>query len=814
VVTEVKPALNTELQGLYCSNGTFCTQCEAESFRRITFYLDRPDVMARFTTRLEADKAQLPVLLSNGNCVERGELPGGRHFTVWEDPFPKPCYLFALVAGDLVALEDSFTTASGRHVALRIFTAAKDAAKTAHAMASLKKAFAWDEVRYGLEYDLDLFNLVAVDDFVFGAMENKSLNVFNSRLVLATPESATDGDYAAIESVVGHEYFHNWTGNRVTCRDWFQLSLKEGLTVYRDQEFSADTNSRGVQRIGDVARLRAAQFPQDAGPMAHPIRPEEYISMDNFYTATVYEKGAEVVRMYETLLGRDGFRKGMDLYFSRHDGQAVTCDDFRAAMADANGVSLDDFGRWYGQAGTPTLSVAVSYDAAAGRLTLDCEQRTAPTPGQPHKEPLVIPLAVGLLGADGADLPLSLAEGEGRIDAAGTTAVLRLSAARGRFVFDSLPARPVPSLLRGFSAPVKLVTEGVSEADRVHQLAHDSDPFARWEAGQELARALLLRLLAAELAGSQLAVPDAFLDAMASVLASADAPGADKAFVARALALPSESELSEAVASDADTDAIHKVRKALVRAVASRLQPQLRAALAANTAAAYGNDAASCAQRALKNSCLAYLASLETEEVVQEAARRFAAADNMTDQLAALAALCAGSSPQRAAALAAFAEQWKEDPLVMNKWFGLQAASDAPGNAAVVRQLLEHPLFDIRNPNKVYSLIGGFCGCPVNFHAADGSGYELLGDVVIKLDGINAQVAARMVGAFTRWVRLFPAAVRSRGSSPSRSLRASPTQRKYGASRREQMQAQLKRIMAKPGLSDNVLEIVKRSLEA
>ena len=585
----------------------------------------------------------------------------------------------------------------------------------------------------------------------------------------------------------------------MTCRDWFQLSLKEGLTVYRDQEFSSDTNSRGVQRIGDVARLRTSQFPQDAGPMAHPIRPEEYLKMDNFYTTTVYEKGAEVVRMYETLLGRDGFRKGMDLYFKRHDGCAVTCDDFRAAMADANGVAdgLAQFGRWYSQAGTPTLKIKYSHDAAAGTVTLDCEQSTPPTPGQTEKLPMVLPISVGLLGSSGADLTgFTIAEGEGRLGGeGGSTAVLVLREARGRFILSGVgAARPVPSLLRGFSAPVKLEAEGVSDTDYVFLLAHDSDPFCRWEAGQSLARTLLLSQLAHKQAhgsGAELSIPTSFLDAMAAVLASGAAPGADKAFVARALSLPSEGEISEAVpasAGGADTDAIHSVRKALVRALAKRMEPQLWALLKENSAPVYANDAASSAQRSLKNMCLAYLAALETPEAVAEASRRYAAADNMTDQLAALAALCCTASAERESALASFAEQWKDDALVMNKWFGLQAASDLPGNVERVRALLSHPAFDIRNPNKVYSLVGGFCGCPVNFHAADGSGYAFLGDVVLQLDGLNAQVAARMAGAFTRW-------------------------RKYGGARREAMRAQLERIRAKQGLSDNVLEIVSKSLE-
>ena len=624
-------------------------------------------------------------------------------------------------------------------------------------------------------------------------MENKSLNIFNSRLVLASPQTATDGDYAAIESVVAHEQFHNWTGNRVTCRDWFQLTLKEGLTVYRDQEFSADMNSRGLQRVGEVARLRAAQFPQDAGPMAHPIQPSSYISINNFYTTTVYEKGSEVVRMYETLLGRDGFRKGMDLYFKRHDGQAVTVDDFRAAMADANNVDLSAFAAWYSQAGTPEVTVSHEYDAAKQTVTLRCSQRTPPTPGQADKVPLLIPLAVGLLGPDGRDMPLRLAAGTaGTVDAAGTTAVLRLATASATFVFEGVAAKPVPSLLRGFSAPVKLASD-LTQEQHAFLAAHDADPFNRFEAGQQLARELLLRLLAAPDAAAQaaagVALPPAFVATMTNLLVAAEAPGADKAFLARCLSLPSESELSELVPPPADPDAIHAVRRGVVRALARALRPRLEAALAANTAPRYSAEPPARAARALKNIALAYLASLEEPAVADEALRRFKAADNMTDQLAALAALCVWDSPHRAAALEAFAQQWRADPLVMNKWLGLQAMSDLPNNVARVRALMSHEAFDMKNPNKVYALIGGFCGCAVNFHARDGSGYALLGDVVLQLDAMNPQVAARMVGGFSRW-------------------------RKFDAQRQGLMKAQLERIVATKGLSENCFEIASKSLAA
>jgi len=793
VETKIKPQDNTSLEGLYKSSGNYCTQCEAEGFRRITFFLDRPDVMSVYTTRVEADKAKYPVLLSNGNLVDSGDLGGGRHFAVWHDPFVKPCYLFALVAGDLACTEDKFVTASGTPVALRIWTQHHNASKTAHAMESLKKSMTWDETRFGLEYDLSLFNIVAVDDFNMGAMENKSLNIFNSRLVLATPDTATDGDYMAIESVIGHEYFHNWTGNRVTCQNWFQLSLKEGLTVYRDQEFSADVNSRGVQRLSEVARLRSAQFPQDSGPMAHPVRPESYVKMDNFYTVTVYEKGAEVVRMYATLLGRAGFRKGMDLYFKRHDGQAVTCDDFLAAMADANGVDLSDFARWYAQAGTPRVKVSTAYDAATRQFTLRCSQHTPATPGQTEKLPVVIPLTVGLLDpVTGADLKLSIASGKGSLNDGATTAVLRFSAAEETFVLSASGAKdttsaPVPSLLRDFSAPVILECDDLTEDKLVFLMAHDSDPFNRWDAGQTLARRLLLRLVAAHGAGDKaLEVPQQFVDAMRAVLVSADAPDADKAFIARAMALPTESELVEALES-ADPIAIHEVRKHLVRTLATALQPQLQAALTANTSTgAYKNDGPSRAQRSLKNTALAYLSSLRTPDIAAEALRRYKAADNMTDQLAALASLSGHASPQREEAMAAFAAQWSNDPLVMNKWFSIRGGEDLPGNVGAVRELLNHPCFDAKNPNKWYSLLGAFCGSAVNFHAADGSGYAFLADCVVQLDKSNAQVAARMAGAFTRW-------------------------RRYDGHRQTLMKAQLERL-SKIVTSDNVLEIVTKSL--
>ena len=786
ITTKIKPQENTELEGLYKSSGNFCTQCEAEGFRRITFYQDRPDVMSEFTTRITADKAKYPVLLSNGNLVDSGDLDGGKHFTVWEDPFPKPAYLFALVAGDLGMIEDKFTTKSGREVALRIYVEEHNLDKADWAMVSLIKSMKWDEDVFGLEYDLDLFNIVAVDDFNMGAMENKSLNIFNSRLVLATPQTATDMDYSAIEGVVAHEYFHNWTGNRVTCRDWFQLSLKEGLTVYRDQEFSADMNSRGVKRIGDVARLRMAQFPQDAGPMAHPIRPESYIKMDNFYTVTVYEKGAEVVRMYETLLGKDGFRKGMDLYFERHDGQAVTCDDFLAAMADANGTDLTAFKPWYSQAGTPKLDVTTEYDAAAKTFTMTCTQSTPTTPGQSDKKPVLMPIAVGLLASDGSDMELTL---EGEAGTAGeTTKVLRLSEVSQTFVFTNVAEKPVPSILRNFSAPVRLSTD-LTQEDLIFLMANDSDQFNRWEAGQTLTRALLLDLVEKAGMGEELVMDQAIVDAMRNIVNLAKEEGADKAFIARAMALPSEGELSEMVVP-ANPDVIHAARDFVVKTLAKELKEELLWTMRDNTSEKYERDGESRAARTLKNTCLALLSHLEDPEIDAEAFRRFKTADNMTDQISALSALSGRADcKERDEAIDMFYEQWKHDPLIMNKWLGLQAGASLPNNVENVKRLVDHPAFDIKNPNKVYSLVGGFVGgTPINFHAADGSGYEFLGDIVLKIDKLNGGVAARMVGGFTRW-------------------------RKYDEKRQEMMKAQLERIVKTEGLSENVFEIVSKSLE-
>lgn len=788
-VTEIYPQKNTSLEGLYKSSGNFCTQCEAEGFRKITFYQDRPDIMAKYTCRIEADKSLYPVLLSNGNLKEEGDLEGGRHYAVWEDPFKKPCYLFALVAGQLASRDDTFTTCSGREVSLRIWTPAQDLPKTEHAMYSLKAAMKWDEDVFGREYDLDLFNIVAVPDFNMGAMENKSLNIFNSKLVLASPETASDADYAAILGVIGHEYFHNWTGNRVTCRDWFQLSLKEGLTVFRDQEFSSDLGSRTVKRIGDVSKLRIYQFPQDAGPMAHPVRPHSYIKMDNFYTVTVYEKGAEVVRMYKTLLGTQGFRKGMDLYFQRHDGQAVTCEAFFAAMRDANDADFSNFLLWYSQAGTPVVKVTSAYNAEARTFSLKFSQEVPATPGQPVKEPMFIPVALGLLDSSGNDMPLSSVYHDGKLEFVATnglpvyTTVLRVTKKEEEFVFSDVSERPIPSLLRGYSAPIRLHSD-LTDRDLFFLLAHDSDGFNRWEAGQILARKLMLSLVADFQQNKPLILNPQFIHGIRSILTDSSL---DKEFIAKAITLPGEGEIMDMM-EIADPDAVHAVRSFIRKQLALELKEELLNTVKANRSSEqYEFNHPNMARRALKNLALAYVAALEDPEANELALHEYKTATNMTDQFSALAAIAQKPGKTRDDALADFYNKWQHDFLVVNKWFALQSSSDIPGNVENVQNLLSHPAFDMRNPNKVYSLIGGFCGSPVNFHAKDGSGYKFLGELVVHLDKLNPQVASRMVSAFSRWKR-------------------------YDETRQSLAKAQLEMIMSANGLSENVFEIASKSL--
>ena len=782
VVTRIRPQDNAALEGLYQSSGNFCTQCEAEGFRKITYFLDRPDVMAVFTTTLVADQSRYPALLANGNLTDSGTCDDGRHWAKWHDPFPKPCYLFALVAGYLRYLEDQFVTRSGRKITLRIYVEPDNIAQCDHAMYSLKQAMAWDERRFGLEYDLDLYQIVAVGDFNMGAMENKGLNIFNTKYVLARPETATDADYQGILGVIGHEYFHNWTGNRVTCRDWFQLSLKEGLTVFRDQEFSSDLGSCGVKRIDDVRVLRNSQFPQDAGPLAHPIRPDSYIEINNFYTVTVYNKGAEVIRMIQTLLGRDGFRRGMDLYFQRHDGQAVTCDDFVAAMADANDADFGQFQRWYHQAGTPELTVSDAYDPATSCYTLTVRQSCPPTPGQPDKAPFHLPLALGLLDVDGQDVPLQLA---GEAAPQGTTRVLEVREPEHVFEFIKVPARPVPSLLRGFSAPVKLNTTE-SETDLRFRLAHDRDDFNRWDAGQALAIRAILTLVETRQQGQSWTLPESFSTAFGRALTSE----AEPALLAQVLTLPGENYLAEQMAV-VDVDGIHAARCFVLRTLAERLREPLQTAYADlhdREQDGYRIDAEAIGRRALKNVCLDLLLQLDDPGLRDLALRRFHAAGNMTDQLGALSALVNTDGPERCEALAEFYARWRHEALVVDKWLSVQATSRLPDTLAVVRGLMAHEAFTLRNPNKVRALIGAFSQAnPVHFHAADSSGYTFLADQILALNAFNPQIAARLTAAFTRW-------------------------HKYDPVRRQGMRIQLERILAAPALSPDVYEIAAKSL--
>lgn len=763
------PGANTTLSGLYVSSGNFFTQCEAEGFRRITYFLDRPDVMTTFTVTLRADKTAYPVLLSNGNLIEQGDLPDGRHFAKWEDPFKKPSYLFALVAGKLVALEERIRTGSGKEKLLQVWVEPHDLDKTRHAMDSLINSIRWDEERFGLELDLDRFMIVAVSDFNMGAMENKGLNIFNTKYVLANQETATDTDFGNIEAVVGHEYFHNWTGNRVTCRDWFQLSLKEGLTVFRDQEFSADMQggatdeaARAVKRIDDVRVLRQMQFAEDAGPMAHPVRPESYVEINNFYTLTVYEKGAEVVRMYQTLFGRDGFRRGMDLYFKRHDGQAVTCDDFRNAMADANGRDLAQFERWYSQAGTPRVSVRTAYDAASQRYSVTLSQgygEAAPAARETQKGPLLIPFAIGLIDRAGRDIPLRL---EGEAAANGTTRVIELTEQEQTFTFVDVKEPPLPSLLRNFSAPV-IVEYDYTNDELAFLLAHDSDPFNRWEAGQRLATRELLALAARAQAGEPLTFDDSTVAAFSRVLTDETL---SPAFRELALVLPSEAYLAEQMA-EADPAAVHAARQFARKRLARALKNEWLAIYERHaTPGAYEPTPQAAGHRALKNLALAYLAELDDPaDAVRLANAQYEHANNMTDRAAALAVLLAASAAAGAGvaqgALDDFYRRFEQEPLVIDKWFALQATQRGSAGRPVieiVRTLMAHPAFSLRNPNRARSLIFSFCAAnPAQFHAADGSGYAFWAEQVVALDALNPQVAARLTRSLEMWRRYTPA---------------------------------------------------------
>ena len=778
IETVIDLSANTALMGLYRSGKTYCTQCEAEGFRRISYFPDRPDVMAVYTTRIEAEIADAPVLLANGNRIAAGELPGGRHFAVWHDPFPKPSYLFALVGGTLAHVEDRFRTMSGRDVLLQIYVEPGKEDRCGYALDALKRAMRWDEEMFGREYDLDVFMVVAVSDFNMGAMENKGLNVFNDKYVLASSDTATDADFAGIEAVIAHEYFHNWTGNRITCRDWFQLCLKEGLTVFRDQEFTADARSRPVERIADVRGLRAMQFVEDAGPLAHPVRPELYHEINNFYTATVYEKGAEVVRMLKVLLGPEQFRAGMDLYFARHDGEAATIEQFVQCFADASSTDLAQFMRWYSQAGTPEVVAAGTYDPVGHSYRLDLTQTIAATPGQPVKQPMVIPLAIGLVGAHGRDLPLTLAGG--RAIARG---VLALTQASESFTFTHIPQRPVPSLNRGFSAPLKL-TANISANDLQFLAARDPDSFNRWQALQTLAtRLLVVRARAAEpFNGGE----EGLIAALGATLAH---PTLEHALVAQAITLPSEADIAREIGRDVDPDAIHAARRGLRATIGQRLGAALAESYARHTdPTRYRPDAAGAGRRALRNACLDLMAATGAGDAIARATRQYQAADNMTDRMAALTTLTQHDRPERAEAIDDFYRRYAHDPLIVDKWLSLQAMIPERETLDRVRALTAHPAFSFANPNRIRALIGVFAQANhTQFNRPDGAGHGFVADTVLALDGKNPQVAARLLSAFKSWRALEPV-------------------------RRQKAEAALRRVAESEGLSADVQDIARRAL--
>ncbi|WP_024460037.1 aminopeptidase N [Marinimicrobium sp. LS-A18] len=790
-VGDIDPKNNTSLEGLYRSRTMYCTQCEAEGFRKITWYLDRPDVMSEFFTTVVADEKQFPVLLSNGNLIEQGSADNGRHFATWHDPHKKPAYLFALVAGNLEHIEDTFTTMSGREVTLKIFVEAKDLDKCGHAMTSLKNAMRWDEEQYGREYDLDIFMIVAVDDFNMGAMENKGLNIFNTACVLAKPETTTDAGFQRVEGVVAHEYFHNWSGNRVTCRDWFQLSLKEGFTVYRDATFSADMGSPTVKRVEDVSMLRTLQFAEDAGPMAHPVRPDSYIEISNFYTLTIYEKGNEVVRMLANLLGPELFRKGTDLYFERHDGQAVTTEDFVAAMEAVSGRDLTQFKRWYDQAGTPKLTVTDRWDEDAGEYHLTIAQSCPATPGQPDKKPFHIPVAMGLLGTAGS-LPLKIKGQTPNPETDDNThTVLELTEAEHTFVFEQLPERPVPSLLRGFSAPVKLHYD-YSRDDLMRLMSGDSDGFCRWDASQQLAIEVIDDVMTAYQKGEDLSgitIDERLIEANRLLLQD---DSLDKAMVALMLSLPSEAYLGEQQ-DEIQVEAIHHSRAAVKRALAEALKPELtRIYRAYDHGKPYRPTADDIAERSLKNAALSYLMVLNEADMIAACEQQYRQANNMTDAIAAVGELvnsqASGAESVREQVLADFYQTWKDEPLVVDQWLRVQATSSRANTLDVVRELEQHPAFEPNNPNKIRALVGAFTNAnPINFHRADGAGYRFLGDQILRLNSVNPQIAARLVTPFTRWKR-------------------------YPKALQELMHAELERIKAEPKLSKDVYEVVSKSL--
>lgn len=780
IVTKIYPHKNTALSGLYRSANIYCTQCEAEGFRRITYFMDHPDILTRFSTTISADQKRYPYLLSNGNLVASGKLDQGRHFAKWEDPFNKPSYLFALVAGDFDRLEEKFMTASDREISLQIFVEKGYADQAHHAMHALKEAMRWDEKEYGREYDLDIYMIVATSDFNMGAMENKGLNIFNTKYVLAKPETATDEDYIHILSVVGHEYFHNWSGNRVTCRDWFQLSLKEGLTIFRDQSFSEDTLSRPVMRIHDVTALRESQFPEDAGPLAHPVRPESYMEINNFYTATVYNKGAEVLRMMQTILGKVLFRKGMDLYFARHDGQAVTIEDFVVTMEDVSGIDLHQFRLWYSQSGTPTLTVSDNYDANKKIYTLVFYQSLPATPGQNKKLPMHIPVRVSLFGQDGKEIPMQIER-----EPIETEKVLQINSPVQTFLFKNVTSRPVPSLLRNFTAPVK-VNYAYSDADLMFLFKHDTDPFNRWEAGQKYAVRTILNLVGDIQQNKTKVLPKELIDIYQEVLTQNTD---DKYFLSEMLALPSEKYIGEQM-DIIEVDAIHEAREFVMSELARQLESTFLKVYQANHDASgkYEFNIQAIGMRQLKNRCLAYLMRLPAHVALGVKQFETALKTNMTDTLAALHALSNLDVPERAKALAQFYDTWKQDALVLDKWFAIQAASQLSNTLEQVKKLMHDPAFDIKNPNKVYALLVTFSyRNAINFHLRSGEGYVFLRTVVEQLDKLNPQVAARVIKPLTAWKR-------------------------YDKERQALMRDQLEHL-AQEKLSPDVYELVTKSLE-
>ena len=783
ITTKVKnfPDKNKALEGLYASSAMLCTQCEAEGFRRISYFPDRPDIMAEFTVTLIADKQKYPVLLSNGNLVEQGEYDNNRHWAKWHDPSLKPCYLFALVAGQLVVKQDSFTTSSGREVDLRIYVEQANTHKTDFALACLKQAMLWDEQTYGREYDLDIFMIVAVDDFNMGAMENKGLNIFNSSCVLASPESATDADFYNIQSIIGHEYFHNWSGNRVTCRDWFQLSLKEGFTVFRDQEFSADLNSRAVKRIDDVNVLRNHQFAEDAGPLAHPVRPDHYIEISNFYTVTVYNKGAEIVRMLHNLVGGEGFRKGTDCYFSRHDGQAVTTEDFVKAIEDANERDFSQFKNWYNQSGTPLLTFTDNYNADQQRYTLKVIQSFADLESQRDNKPFHIPVEVGLIDSDGVDINLELEDGGSAVS---TRAVLEVTELEQSFVFNHVAEKPLPSLLRGFSAPVKIKYD-YSNEQLGFLMAHDSDEFNRWDASQQLAINFMLDLIEGVKSARPLVMTDFIVEAYRSVLQNKEL---DPALAAQLLTLPTESYIADQC-NVVEVKAIYTARKFVRKQLADKLEEEFEACYHRNVDHDdYMFTAEAMAQRSLKNLCLSYLAELESEKHLQHCFQQFQTANNMTDQLAAVNILANHECEYRQKALDAFYEQWKTDNQVVEKWLAIQSSADLPNALDKVKQLMRHPAFSMSNPNRIRSVIGRFCaGNAVAFHAENGEGYRFLTDQVLILDKTNPQIAARLLQIMIRWQR-------------------------YNKHQQGLMKRQFQRILSVENLSKDVFEIAFKAI--